>query len=137
MNTKILKFIKKNRISVLTTLLEDGTPHSASMHFASSNNPLEFVFFTKKISRKCMCLKNNIKSPASLVIGFDESEMVEFQSEGNIRIANVDESSSGVKIFAEKFGSAELDSEHQVLIYEPTWWRYTEFKPKFVVTESK
>lgn len=122
---------------MLTTLLESGFPHSATMHFASSDNPLEFVFFTKKDSKKCKHFKTNNKYPASLVIGFDENEMIEFQSEGNIRVANVEDSKKSVKIFARKFNGAELDNEHQVLIYKPIWWRYTEFKPKFKVIESK
>lgn len=137
MDKKILKFINRNHVSVLTTLLENGNPHSASMHYASRENPLEFVFFTKKNSRKCKHFENNKKYPASLVIGFDEKEMIEFQSNGMIRKTNKEESKQGVKTFVGKFKGAELDNEHQVLIYEPTWWRYTEFKPKFKVIESK
>lgn len=137
MEAKILKFITKNHVSVLTTLLENGCPHSASMHFASTDKPFKFVFFTKKVSRKCKHFEENKKYPASLVVGFDEKEMIEFQSEGTIKIASSTESDKGVKTFADKFGGAELDSEHQVLIYEPTWWRYTEFKPKFMAIESK
>ena len=137
MDKKILKFLEKNKISVLTTLLENGDPHSAAMHFASNDNPLEFVFFTKKVSRKCKHFENDKKYRSSLVIGFDEKEMIEFQSEGMIRKANETESELGVATFASKFDGAELDDEHQVLIYEPIWWRYTEFKPKFLVIESK
>jgi hypothetical protein len=62
--------------------------------------------------------------------------MVEFQSNGKIWNANEIESKQGVETFAKKFKGAELDSEHQVLIYEPTWWRYTEFKPEFKVIQS-
>jgi hypothetical protein len=34
MDEKIIEFIRNNRISVLTTLLPDNIPHSATMHFA-------------------------------------------------------------------------------------------------------
>lgn len=137
MDKKILKFLETSRVSVLTTLLENGNPHSASMHFASRNNPLEFVFFTKKVSRKCKHFESGKKYQSSFVIGFDEREMVEFQSEGIIRKANELESKLGVQTFAGKFDGAQLDEEHQVLIYKPIWWRYTEYKPKFLVVESK
>lgn len=137
MDKKVLEFINKNHVSVLTTLIENGNPHSASMHYASTDKPFEFVFFTKKVSRKCKHFENSKKYPASLVIGFDEKEMVEFQSEGLVRIATEEESKIGVKTFASKFKGAELDNEHQVLIYEPTWWRYTEIKPEFKVIESE
>ena len=137
MDKKILKFLEINRVSVLTTLLEDNSPHSASMHFAFGDSPLSFVFFTKKVSRKCKHFKNDEKYSASLVVGFDEKKMITFQSEGIIRKASNEDSKLGVKIFANKFSGSELDNEHQVLIYEPTWWRYTEYKPKFKVIESK
>ncbi|HTK03804.1 MAG TPA: pyridoxamine 5'-phosphate oxidase family protein [Alphaproteobacteria bacterium] len=137
MDKRIVDFIKKNRISVLTTVLPDGTPHSAAMHFAMRDEPFEFVFFTKEVSRKCKHFKIDEKYPASLVVGFDEKEMVEFQSEGSIEKVNQTESKLGEETFATKFKGAKLDSEHIVLEYVPTWWRYTEFKPKKFVLESK
>lgn len=137
MDKKILGFLKKQHVSVLTTLLENGNPHSASMHFAMRDNPFEFVFFTKHVSRKCSHFEVDRKYPAALVVGFNEDEMVEFQSEGTVEKVNQTKSKLGEETFASKFDGAKLDNEHVVLEYVPTWWRYTEFKPKFVAIESK
>lgn len=135
MNKKVVEFIKKHRISVLSTILTGGTPHSASMHYATSDST--FIFFTKDQSRKCHHFDIGKKYPASLVVGFSEEEWVEFQSEGFIEKIDRAKSKLEVKIFAEKFDGAKLDEEHVVLKYKPTWWRYTEFKPKFYSVESK
>ncbi len=137
MHAKVLDFLKKEHVSVLTTLLADGIPHSASMHFSMRDDPLEFVFFTKEVSRKCKHFKIGKKYSAALVVGFDETKMIEFQAEGSIRKANAKESKNGVKTFASKFKGATLDSDHIVLVFKPTWWRYTEYKPKFKVISSE
>jgi general stress protein 26 len=127
---KIINFIEKHRIGVLTTLLPDGRPHSASMHVASRNEPLTFIFFTKKDSRKCSHLETNKKYPASLVIGFSEEEFIELQLEGDIEKIDKNNSIEAEKVFASKFAGAKLDDEHIVLSFSPNWWRYTEFRPK-------
>lgn len=137
MDKRVLDFVAKHRISVLTTLLPDGKPHSASMHYATKSGSLNFVFFTKEKSRKCEHFVEGKKYPASLVIGFSEEEWVELQTEGFIEKVKRSKSKPGEKVFATKFDGAILDSEHVVLEYRPTWWRYTEFKPKFFVLSSK
>ena len=40
MDKKILDFIKKSRVSVLATVLVDGSPHVAAMHYSHGDNPL-------------------------------------------------------------------------------------------------
>ena len=137
MDKKVTGFLKGQNVSVLTTLLTDGKPHSAAMHFAMRVDPLEFVFFTKEISRKCKHFKTGKTYPGALVVGFDETKMVEFQAEGKIQKVNSAEEILGVKTFASKFKGATLDNDHIVLIFKPTWWRYTEYKPKFFKLESK
>ncbi len=137
MDERILGFVKKHRISVLTTILPNGIPHSASMHYATKEGSLDFIFFTKEKSRKCSHFEEGRKYPASLVIGFSEEEWVELQTEGTIEKVNKSKSKPEQKIFASKFDGAELDNDHVVLKYTPTWWRYTEFKPKFLVLSSE
>jgi len=41
MDKRVLEFLGKNRVSVLTTLLKDGTPHGATLHYSHKENPLE------------------------------------------------------------------------------------------------
>ncbi len=135
MEQKILDFLAKERISVLTTLRPDWFPHSATMHFGFDGE--NFVFFTKEKSKKCTNFEYGEKYKASLVVGFDEKEFIELQAEGMIEKIEKEKSKPEEKVFASKFGGAELDSEHVVLKFKPTWYRYTEFKPEFLTIESK
>lgn len=137
MEAKVLDFLKKEHVSVLTTLLPDGSPHSASMHFAMQDDGNHFVFFTKNVSRKCGHFETGIEYPASLVVGFDERQMIEFQSEGIVQKVSEAESELCEKVFASKFEGAKLDDEHIVLKFTPKWWRYTEFKPEFKAISSE
>ena len=118
---KILDFISKHRISVLTTLLAGGSPHSASMHFATGTENLDFIFFTKEKSRKCEHFETNKDYPASLVVGFSEEEWTEIQMEGTIKKLPRDNSEDEIKTFASKYDGAQIDNEHGVLKCTPKW----------------
>lgn len=134
---KVTDFIEKHRVSALTTVLSDGRPHSAAMHYATAGGSLEFVFFTREKSRKCENFVSGKKYPASLIIGFSEEEWAELQMEGLIEKIERSKSGNEVKIFASKFAGAKLDPDHTVLKFRPNWWRYSEFKPEFKKMESK
>lgn len=136
MDTRIIDFLTNQRICVLTTILPDGTPHSATMHFAMREKPFQFIFFTKDISRKCEHFRVGRQYPASFVVGFDENKMVEFQATGIIKKVNKVLAKLGEKTFATKFKGSKLDAEHVVLEFSPKWWRYTEYKPKKLILES-
>ena len=47
---KVVDFVEKHRICVLTTTLDSGQPHSAAMHYASTSDSLSFVFLTERES---------------------------------------------------------------------------------------
>lgn len=134
MDSRVLDFIKNNRISCLTTMLKDGQPHAAAMHFCHSENPLEFYFLTEKGSRKAA----KLPSKASLVIGFDEKHMVTLQLEGDIVIVEGDEQQKALETFHAKFNNdvSKLTEEDIFLKFTPTWWRYTELKADPEVTIS-
>lgn len=136
-NKRILDFLTKEHVSALTTVISGKTPHTAAMHFGFDVKNSEFVYFTKMTSRKCISLKIGKKFPASIAVGFDEKKMVEFQAEGKIEMIAKNKSESYIKVFANKFKGAELDEDHIVLVFTPTWWRYTEYKPKKFVLEAK
>ena len=70
MDKKILEFLNKQRVCAFTTLLKDGSPHTASMHFSYIDNPLEIYIQTENKNKKCEAIldKNTIKG--SFVIGF-------------------------------------------------------------------
>lgn len=137
---KVLDFLVKNRISVLATILKDKTPYSATMHFALSQKPY-FVFFTEKDSKKCSHFKPGRIYPASVVIGFSETDFVEFQSTGTVKIVSNEKELSDVwEVYLKKFPRARKwrDSKTDVMLkFVPKWWRYTEFKPEKKVYLSK
>jgi general stress protein 26 len=134
---KVIKFVENNKICVLATLLSDGKPHTATMHYANMAATLDFVFFTKPDSRKCESIEIGKKYPASLVVGFSEEEWIEFQAEGHIEMIERKNSDPYINSFAGKFKGAGLDIEHVVLKFTTDWWRYTEFKPEFKKIESE
>ena len=72
MDRRILDFLKTERISVLTVLQPDGTPHSATVHFSFDEENSKFFFQTNNITVKAQSLINNPNGPSSLVIGFSE-----------------------------------------------------------------
>ncbi len=41
MDQKVLDFLSNNRISVVTTLLKDGTPHASTLNFSHQEEPLK------------------------------------------------------------------------------------------------
>ncbi len=140
MDEKITNFLGKHRISVLTTILPDGMPHSASLHFANSNEPFEFLFITERTSRKCAHFEFDKKYPSSLVVGFSEEEFVEFQAEGDVYLVNdKQDMSDSYKVYGSKFDDAEEDKSGKLILlkFVPRWWRYSEFKPKLFTLESK
>lgn len=131
---KVLDFAAKHRVSVLTIILADGNPHSASMHYAASANPFSFIFLTERESKKCKHFAEGKKYPAALVVGFSEEEWVQFQAEGEIYlIRDRKELDEGWKVYAEKFVGMDKwkDSKEDVLLkFVPKWWKYSEFKPE-------
>ena len=139
MDERILKFLAKDRIAVLTTILATGVPHSASLHYASEQMATGFLFGTERQSRKCSHFEIGKRYPASLVVGFSEQEFVEFQAEGEVYIVGErDELDKFWGVYAEKYNGAKEDETGKsvLLRFVPKWWRYTEFKPKYFKLES-
>ncbi len=131
---KVLDFVDKHRISVLTTLLSDGSPHSASLHYSADLELLEFYFITEKTTRKLQALSEKKQDKASLVIGFSEEEFVTLQVEGVIQILEEQASSQRAwNSFIEKYpqtAARQTDPTFVILSFQPTWWRFSEFRPK-------
>lgn len=141
MEKTVSDFASKHRIAVLTTLIDQDTPHSASMHYAFSTDEGSFMFFTEQKSTKCKGLNDSLKHPASMVIGFSEEEFIELQMRGEISIVKDSKDlESAWKVYGDKFPNMLKwkDSKDDVLLkFVPLWWRYSEFKPKFKSIESK
>lgn len=140
-DSRIIKLLNKERVCSLTTQLNDGSPHAAALHYSHQNEDLEIYISTENNSRKCEAILNGDTVKGSFVIGFGEEEFVTFQSDGNVRIVKDTKELEKIhKIHYKKHPSSEKwkdDPATVFLVFTPTWWRYTEYKPKFMAIESK
>src|SRR5690554_4884116 len=81
-----LFFLSTNRVCSLTTLLKDGSPHAAALHYSNTEDPWILYFSTENTSRKCEALLDGGVSKASVVVGFSEEEWITLQMDGEVRI---------------------------------------------------
>jgi len=141
MDKKVLDFLGKHRVCTLTTLLEDGSPHSAVMHYSHKNEPLEVYIMTENTSKKVKALLDGKPRKASLVTGFSEEEWITLQMDGEVRAVKDKEELEKIhEVHFEKHPEPKKwkdDPATLFLVFTPTWWRYTEYKPEFVTIESK
>src|SRR3989344_4548100 len=76
---RILSFLKKQQLMVISTINNEGKPESAVVSY-SEYPSLEIVFGTFNDTRKYKNLKKN--QNVSLVIGWGEKEKITLQYEG-------------------------------------------------------
>jgi len=128
MDPRIINFLTRHRVGVLSVVLPDGTVHGATCHLAHRDTPLQIYFVTEPTSRKCLSLQNGQIANASVVVGTSEEEWVEMQMSGKVQILSVAfDLSVGKSTFENKFGG-ELKPEKAILSFIPEWYRYSEFK---------
>ena len=140
MDKKALVFLAKNRVCVLSMLLKDESPHGAAMHYSHTDSPLQIYIQTENTSRKMSGLLKRSSVKASVVIGFSEDEFRTLQMDGNIKVLPSTKLKSVHKIHYTKHPEAKQwkdDPATVFLVFKPTWWRYTEYKPKFFVLSSE
>lgn len=132
MDQKILEILNRERSSALSISISDGTPHSACMAFAYKDNPLEIFFMTSNDTKKCEPLLKGLSARASFVIGFNETDMVTLQADGEVKIEEDRGKIEEIKkVYFEKYPNHKrYENEKSVyLVFTPIWWRYTDFKP--------
>lgn len=130
MDKIVTDFLNGNRVGVLAIIQDDGTVHSASLHYAHSEEPLRFYFATGKGSYKCRPLIGGSESHASLVVGFSETEFKTVQATGKVKIVSGPEA---WKTYTTKFPDRkdlEGDQDMCLLEFTPQWWRYRDMKIK-------
>src|SRR5579872_2327559 len=86
MDSKIVEFLDKEKICVLSVLMSDGSPHSATVHFSYEGEPLRFFIQTTNTTVKVKSLLNGQTAKASMVIGFSEKDWITFQMRGTAKI---------------------------------------------------
>ncbi|OHA20145.1 MAG: hypothetical protein A2836_00935 [Candidatus Taylorbacteria bacterium RIFCSPHIGHO2_01_FULL_45_63] len=130
MNPKILAFLEKERVCVLSGIIPKGGSHSSTVHYSHGVNPLRFFFQTWDESMKVEALQKGTDKRASVVVGFSEQDNLTLQMRGALRVVSSPEELEAVyKIHFKKHPFAEkYKNEHTVVIeFTPTWWRYTDF----------
>jgi general stress protein 26 len=131
MNETVLEFLQKHRVCSLTTLLKDGSPHSAALHFSHNSEPLELYFSTENTSRKCEAIVDGSTVKGSVVVGFSEEEWITLQMDGEVQaVLDTDELQKVHRIHYAKHPDAEQyksEPETIILKFTPKWWRYTDF----------
>lgn len=143
MDKKILDFLAKHRVCSLTTLLRDGSPHAAALHYSHRNDPLELYSSTENTSLKTQSLLDGKSTKASVVIGFSEEEWITFQMDGEVKaIFDSEELKRVHSIHYAKIPDAEQyknDLATIFLKFIPKWWRYTDYNtdPPAILASEK
>ncbi len=126
-----LDYLKTQKIGVLSVEMLDGSPHSATVHFAHTEKPFAFFIETGKGCRKSEALLKNGHTRASFVVGVDEGNMKTLQLDGVASVAKAAEEDSFMDTFLAKFPNKDgkvKDSEVVLILFTPTWWRFTDWK---------
>lgn len=130
MNQEILDYIKSQRVCVLAVEMLDGSPHAATVHFANTEVPLVFFFETHRDYRKSEALLGRELTRASVVIGFDESNVKTLQMDGEVRLLKDEEKKTFDDVYLGKFPGKKTktaDAKAVVFCFVPKWWRFTDW----------
>jgi general stress protein 26 len=136
-----LKFLASHRVGSLSTLLKDGSPHAAALHYSHTSDPLTLFFSTDKSSRKCESLLEGNAVKSAFVVGFSEEEWITLQLDGEAILISSDELAKAHEVhYAKHPNSAKYkDDPATVFIkFTPTWWRYTDYNtvPETIVSST-
>jgi len=123
---EIYDFIKRQKITVISTISKDNKPESAVIEFAETEN-LDLIFDTFSTSRKYKNLKEN--PYASFVIGWDENITVQY--EGVASEIKGEELETYKAIYFAKNSRAKRWEERENITYFkviPKWIRYSDLR---------
>jgi uncharacterized protein YhbP (UPF0306 family) len=131
MRKEVLDFIATQRLGVLAVEMLDGAPHAATVHVACNKNASVFYFETYRSYRKAEPLFGRDVSRASLVIGFDESNMKTLQIDGEMRLLATElEKKEFEEFYLSKFPNKKLkvpNPDFIPFLFIPKWWRFTDW----------
>lgn len=134
MDNRILDFLSKHSVCSFTTLLADGAPHAAAMHFSFSPEPPRLYFLTNNTSRKMAGLLKGETRPSAVVVGFSDEELITLQIDGQVtaiadgaKIASLQEIHFAKHPKSRKYAG---DPTYIFLELVPTWWRFTDYNTK-------
>ena len=124
---EVFKFLDSEKLGVLATVGEDGTPEAALMGVVATPE-LELIFDTVKISRKYPNLKNNLR--VAFVLGC--STEVTVQYEGIAEELAGESLAKYKKIYFAKFTDGPLRESWPGITYfvvRPKWVRFADYNP--------
>ena len=140
MDSKIINFIAKERVCVLSVVLPDGIPHVATVHYSHADSPLRLFIQTSNTTTKARALTNKENAKAAVVIGFSEQDWLTLQMRGDIKIVSSENELEEIcKIPSKKHPDAEKCKGPSTVFlkFQPTWWRFTDFNtdPETVIEQ--
>ncbi len=132
---EVFKFMEGEKLGVLSTVGEDGSPESALMGVVATPE-LELIFDTVKSSRKYPNLKNN--SRVAWVIGCTTEVTVQY--EGIAEELEGEALAKYKKIYFAKFTDGPQRENWPGITYfvvRPKWVRYCDYNPESRRIEEK
>lgn len=134
MDSKITDFLTKSCVCALTTLLKDGMPHAAALHYSHTTEPFEMYFSTENTSRKCEALLDGGTTKGAVVVGLSEEEWITLQMDGEVvAVTDAEELKKVQDIHYAKHPSSAKYKDDPATIFlkfMPTWWRYSDYNTK-------
>ena len=127
----VLKLVGKERVCVISVALEDGSPHSAVVHYSHQAEPLKIFIQTYPTIKVQAVSAKGGSAKASVVIGFSEEEFVTLQMRGGVRIVSDQDYLERIyRIHYAKHPDAEKYKGPETVFFEftPTWYKYSDFK---------
>ncbi len=125
MKNEMIEFLQNERFGSLATLLLNGDPHVATVHFACMPETLEVIVQTSPDSRKYERIAKLGDSKASFTAGFDEFGKIVAQFDGVASTAVTQEQKDFyLKKFPEKLSKFKTDV---CIVITPTRWSYTDW----------
>lgn len=121
---KILDFLKRNKLMVVSTLSNKNIPQSAVVEFGETDN-LEIIFDTFNTARKYRNLKHS--KAISFVIGWDENITVQY--DGEATELEGEELEKCKQLYFKKNPDAQRWESREGMSYfkaSPKWVRYSD-----------
>lgn len=129
MTPQAIDFIRKNVISVFTTMISDGGPHSAAMYYVFDTHEKTFYMVADINGMKCENLSETDETFGSMVIGTDPENWSTMQLRGSVTLVPQESEEFVIKNSFKEMPqlSNYLDHPNRVIIkFVPAWWRFTD-----------
>lgn len=140
MDKAVLDFLTKEKLSVISVVLESGQVHSATVHFSHVLEPVLKIYVqTSSATVKASPFLSGQVGQGALVVGFSHIDWLTLQMRGTVRLVTDSEEIQKVsQLHYAKHPDAQKRSGPTTVFLEftPTWWRYTDFKtsPPTIIT---